>query len=187
MKPEIQTSKQFLLEEEVIRRSQKDPQAFRPMYEKYFKPIYVFVFHRVGNKELAGDITSQVFLKALSKLNQYQFRGLPFSSWLFRIAVNECNDFFRKHKRERTVVLEEKHAEVLYEEMFGSDRMDELKRKLPFILERLSPDELMVIELRFMEARPFAEISEILGVTENYAKVKTYRVLDKMKKLFLGK
>jgi RNA polymerase sigma-70 factor (ECF subfamily) len=85
------------------------------------------------------------------------------------------------------VVLEEKHAEILYEEMFGSDRMDELKLKLPIILERLSPDELMVIELRFMEARPFAEISEILGVTENYAKVKTYRVLDKMKKLFLGK
>jgi RNA polymerase sigma-70 factor, ECF subfamily len=187
LKPEIQRTKQLLLEEEVIKQSQKEPKAFRPLYEKYFKPIYVFVLHRVGSKELAGDITSQVFLKALLKLHQYQFRGLPFSSWLFRIAVNECNDFFRKHKRERMVVLDEKHAEVLYEEMFGSDHMEELKTKLPLILERLSPDELMFIELRFMDARPFAEISEILGITENYAKVKTYRVLDKMKKLFLGK
>lgn len=157
------------------------------MYEKYFKPVYIFVYHRVGDKTVAGDITSQVFLKALVKLHQFAFRGFPFSSWLFRIAVNECNDYFRKTKRERLVVLEESHAEILYEEMFGCEMMDELRTKLPFILEKLSEEELSFIELRFMEGRQFREISEILGISENYAKVKTYRILDKMKKLFIGK
>lgn len=85
------------------------------------------------------------------------------------------------------VVLDEAHAETLYEEMFGSERMDELKAKLPFILQRLSEDELQFIQLRFIEERPFKEVAEILEISENYAKVKTYRVLDKMKRLFTGR
>jgi RNA polymerase sigma-70 factor, ECF subfamily len=181
------TQKETLLtrEEEIIKKSLQDPRAFQPLYEKYFRSIYVFVFHRIGDKSIAADVTSQVFLKALVKLKQFQFRGFPFSSWLFRIAVNECNDHFRKTRRARLVILEENHAEILYEEMFGQDTMEELRTRLPEILEKLSEEELMCIELRFMEARPFKEVSEILGITETYAKVKTYRILDKMKKLFI--
>lgn len=186
MKSDIQTDQQFLLEEEVIRKAKANPEAFRNIYEKYYKEIFLFLLHRVGDKDLAADLTSQVFLKALQKLHQYHFRGLPFSSWLFRIAVNECNDYFRRHKRERLVVLTDAHAETLYEEILGHDRMQELKTKLPSILERLSSEELHFIELRFMESRPFKEVADILGISENYAKVKTYRVLDKMKKLFVG-
>lgn len=187
MKPEIDTGQQLLREEEIIEKARKSPGDFKPLYEKYFRPIFLFVLHRVGDKELTADLTSQVFLKALQKLHIYESRGFPFSSWLFRIAVNECNDFFRKSKRNRIVVLDDSHAETLYEEMFGSERMEELKAKLPNILERLAEDELQVIQLRFMEGRPFKEISEILGISENYAKVKTYRVLDKMKTLFKGR
>jgi RNA polymerase sigma-70 factor (ECF subfamily) len=187
LKPEIDTGQQLLREEEVIEKARGNPADFKPLYEKYFKPIFLFVLHRVGDKELSADLTSQVFLKALQKLNQYESRGFPFSSWLFRIAVNECNDFFRKSKRNRIVVLDDSHAETLYEEMFGAERMEELKAKLPYILERLSEDELQVIQLRFMEERPFKEIAEILEISENYAKVKTYRVLDKMKTLFAGR
>ncbi len=187
MKSDSQAKGKVFNEEQVILMAQKDPEAFRPIYEKYYKPIFLFVLHRVAGKEIAADITSQVFLKALQKLGHYTFRGLPFSSWLYRIAVNECNDFFRRTKRERWVVLEDNHAEILYEEMFGQEAMAELKTRLPLILERLRHEELQFIELRFMEARPFKEIAEILGITETYAKVKTYRVLEKMKKLFLGR
>jgi RNA polymerase sigma-70 factor, ECF subfamily len=187
LKSEIETGQQLFREEEVIEKARKDPAHFRSLYEKYFRPIFLFILHRVGDKELSADLTSQVFLKALQKLNQYQSRGFPFSSWLFRIAVNECNDFFRKTKRSRMVVLDDSHAETLYEEMFGSERLDELKAKLPYILERLNEDELQFIQLRFIEERPFKEVAEILEISENYAKVKTYRILDKMKKIFTGK
>lgn len=167
--------------------AKNDPETFRLLYEKYYKRIFLFIHHRLGDKDLTADVTSQVFLKAMLKLSDYEIRGVPFSSWLYRIAVNECNDFFRRTKRERLVVLEDSHADILYEEMFGHETMAELKTKLPFILERLSHDELQFIELRFMEARPYKEMAEILGITETYAKVKTYRVLEKMKKLFLRK
>jgi RNA polymerase sigma-70 factor (ECF subfamily) len=187
LKPETQTQQQLLLEEEVIRKARVNPEAFRSVYEKYYKSIFLFLLHRVGDRDLTADLTSQVFLKALQKLHLYEFRGLPFSSWLFRIAVNECNEFFRRNKRERLVVLDDSHAETLYEELFGQEMMNELKNRLPLILERLTHEELQFIELRFMEDRPFREIAEIIGISENYAKVKTYRILEKMKKLFIGR
>lgn len=175
------------MDEEIIQRARVDPAAFKPLYVKYFKSIYVFVLHRTGSKEISSDVTSQVFLKALTALEKYEFRGLPFSSWLYRIAINECNSFFRKTKIARTVVLDDEHSEKIYEEMFGDSTADEMRRKLPHILQKLKPDELQLIELRFLEGRAFKQVAEILNVTETHAKTKTYRTLDKMKKLFLLK
>ena len=173
-------------EERIIRDAKKNPEAFRRIYERCYPLIFRFVLHRVGDKELTADLTSQVFLKALQSLHRFTFRGFPFSSWLYRIAVNECNSYFRKNKQHRVVVLEEAHAEMLYEEMFGNEALADLKAKLPLIMEKLPLEDIQYIELRFLEERAFKEVAEIMGVSENYAKVKTYRVLDKMKKLFVG-
>jgi RNA polymerase sigma-70 factor (ECF subfamily) len=172
-------------EEQVVLKSKTDPQAFRPLYEAYFKRIFVFVLHRVGDKELAADVTQQVFLNALLNIGKYQFRGLPFSSWLFRIAVNQCNDFFRKNKKMRTVVLEDSNIRELYEDLTEEQSWTEWGRKLPGVLEHLSSEDLQLIELRYFEQRPFKEVSEILGLTETNTKVRAYRILDRMKKIFL--
>lgn len=174
-------------EEQILRQSQADPEAFKPVYGKYFKKIFQFVWHRVGERELAADITQQVFLKALTRLGKFQFRGLPFSAWLFRIAVNECNDLFRKTRKVRHVVLDDGAADLLYEELTADNSLEDLKTRLPSVLQRLDEKELQFIELRFFEGRPFKEIAEIMNITETYAKVKTYRTLDKMKRLFLNK
>ena len=186
MTSDFKLSEHIALDEEIIRKAKCDPADFRPLYEKYFKCIYLFVLHRTADKEVSADITSQVFLKALSALAKYQSRGLPFSSWLYRIAINECNSFFRKNKNVRIVVLDDEHSEKIYEEMFGDNLVDELRRRLPGILQRLKPDELQLIELRYLEERPFKEVADILNMTETHAKTKTYRTLDKMKKLFTG-
>ena len=172
-------------EEETIRRSVSDPAAFQPLYVAYFKRIFLFVFHRVGEKELAADITQQVFLNALSNIHKYQFRGLPFSSWLFRIAVNQCTDFFRRNKKMRTVVLEDPNVRELYEDLTEEHTWAEWERKLPGVLEKLSDKDLQLIELRYFEQRPFKEVSEILGLSETNAKTRAYRILQKMKKIFL--
>jgi RNA polymerase sigma-70 factor, ECF subfamily len=170
-----------------IRESVIDHQSFRLIYERYFKKIYLFIYHRVGDKDVAGDLTQQVFLNALTNISKYQFRGLPVSAWLYRIAINQCNDFFQKTKRQRMVVLEEGVIENLYEELTVDQTLDEWQTQLPHILEMLSTNELQIIELRFFEGRGFKEIGEILEITETNAKVKTYRILERMKKLFLKK
>ena len=90
-------------ENEIIEVAKNDPTHFRPLYEKYFKRIFLFTYHRVEDRDIAADLTSQVFLKAMQRLHQFKFRGMPFSSWLYRIAINECTDYFRKTK-EQTMI-----------------------------------------------------------------------------------
>jgi RNA polymerase sigma-70 factor (ECF subfamily) len=172
-------------EETLIVNAKSDPQAFKPLYEKYFKRTFLFVLHRVGDKSSSADITSQVFLKALLNIEKFNFRGVPFCAWLFRIALNECNDYFRKNSRHRIVTIEDEMVGNLYEELFDDNREEDLRERLPFILQRLSVEELQIIELRFFEQRPFKEVADITCITENYAKVKVYRILEKMRKLFL--
>lgn len=172
-------------EEAVIRQSVTDPESFRPLYEKYFKKMFLFLHHRLGDKEIAADLTQQVFLKALKGLSKFQYRGLPFSAWLYRIAINECNQHFRKSKQTRIVTLDDADVSHLYEELTTDQTLENLHQKLPGILQKLTADELYLIELRYFESRPFAEVGAILEITENHAKVKTYRVIEKMKKLFL--
>ena len=165
-----------------VEAAKEDPKEFGPLYEKYYKGIFVFIFRRTGDEELTADICSQVFLKAMTNIHKYEFRGLPFSSWLFRIANNELNQYFRDNKiNERTVSLEKEQVGDMLSDM-NEIRNDEKHTFLIEALNSLKNEEIQIIELRFFEKRPFKEVGDILGITENNAKVKVYRILDKLKK-----
>jgi RNA polymerase sigma-70 factor (ECF subfamily) len=138
----------------------------------------------MSDKELTADITSQVFLKALQGIGRYTDQGVPFSAWLYRIAINEVNMFFRKQKHERFVTVEAEMLEELHEELTHELSVDHLKEKLTAMLQKLSATELHLIELRFFERLSFKDIADILTITEVNAKVKVYRTLDKLKKYF---
>ncbi len=167
-----------------INQARQDPAAFKPLYERYFRNVFLFLLKRVGDKELAGDLTQQVFLKALLNIPRYEIRGVPFSVWLFKIALNHMNEYYRKTKHLRTVVIDTDALEILYEEMTADQRLEDLEQRLPVILQKLDLPDLQLIELRFFESRSFHEIGQLLGITENNAKVKTYRTLERLKKLF---
>lgn len=172
-------------EHRVLKQAIQDRGAFRPIYEKYFKEIFLFVHRRVGDKQTSADITQQVFLKALTQLDKYKFRGVPFSAWLYRISLNECHDYFRKTRKLRYVVVEDIQVEGLFEEMKSEEKSPDLLDRLQEVLQKLSPPELELIELRYFETLPFRDIAEIYGITENHAKVRLYRVLGKLKKLYV--
>ncbi|MBL7851635.1 MAG: sigma-70 family RNA polymerase sigma factor [Cyclobacteriaceae bacterium] len=177
-------SKEVILPDDaLVRHAKQGPANFQPLYEAYFSRIYMFILYRVADKDTAGDLAQQTFLNAMLNIQNYEMRGVPFSSWLYRIALNQCNAYYRKAKRERTIVLEEKHMEDLVEELIDTESMDEWKQSLPRVLGELKAADLQIIELRFLDGRPFREVGEILGISENLAKVRTYRVLDRMKKM----
>lgn len=102
-------------EREIIERSRKDPRAFGELYEKYFDRIYNFVYRQTDDEELAGDLTSQTFINALNHLPSFQFRGVPFSAWLYKIASNEVNKHYRKNKGKKVFSLEEVRVKELIE------------------------------------------------------------------------
>lgn len=170
-------------EQSEIEAAKQNPALFRPLYNRYFESVFRFVLRRTADESLTADICSQVFLKAIENLYRYEFKGVPFSAWLFRIASNEVAQHFRNVKKTRTVAADEHTFADLADEMeeeeddIGISRAD-----LLHVLENLKEVDMQLIEMRFFEQRPFKEIADILGITENNAKVKTYRILRRMKK-----
>jgi len=163
-----------------IEKAQADPKDFEPLYNQYYEDVFRFVYQRLESREEAADIASQVFLKALVHLGQFRFRNIPFSAWLFRIAINEIITFFTRSKKERVVNIETVKLKELYEESDTELKEERIARIISEI-KVLKGDNLLLIEMRFFENRSFKEIGEIMSITENNAKVKVYRILDRMK------
>jgi RNA polymerase sigma-70 factor (ECF subfamily) len=172
-------------EEKLILAAQADRAKFQPLYQKYYTQILKFVYQRVTTKDDAYDITQQVFLQAMVSLNKYELRGFPFSSWLYRIAINELNQAFRKHEKQRGINLEEKHLKDIAHEI--NEGSEELEKVLLEALTTLEEDDFQLVEMRFFEKRAFKEIGEILNITEANAKMKLYRILDKLKPVLEAK
>ena len=140
----------------------------------------------MDDEDLAFDVTSQVFMKALNNIKKYEYRGVPFASWLYRIAKSELYQAFRDKKAERAVNVESVHLFEIAEEL-EEDASDTNKKKMFACLSQLKENDMQLIELRFFEKRSFREMGEILELTENNAKVKTFRALEKLKQLFIKK
>ena len=175
------------LEQELkqVEAAKADPARFGVLYDKYYKPIFIFIYRRTEDEELTADLASIVFMKAMINIKKYEFKGVPFSAWLFRIAFNEINMYFRKHNAERVVSLEKADISTIIDDI-EKDDTEENQRVIMSALSHLPEDAVQLIELRFFEKRSFSEVGDILGITENNAKVKVYRILDKLKGLILA-
>jgi|TARA_B110000259_G_scaffold36258_1_gene40822 RNA polymerase sigma-70 factor (ECF subfamily) len=171
-------------EERILKDATTNPASFAPIYEKYYLALFKFVLQRVENEQVAAEIVSDVFAKAIFNLKKYKFKGYPFSAWLYKVAYNEIATKFRKKQKQRTVNIPDESWNL-----FSSDEEEENDntidlKKLKLCLPNLKPSEIELIEMRFFEERPFKEIGEILELTTENARVKTHRVLKKLQKLF---
>jgi len=167
-----------------IEAAKKNSAHFGPLYDKYYKQIFLFIYKRASDQELTGDLTSQVFLKALMNLKRYEYRGFPFSSWLYRIATNEINMYFRGLKKQHTVELRESDVvDLMHELEEGQEENEERQDQMVAALGEMAIENVQLIELRFFEKLSFREIGEVFDITEANAKVRVYRVLGKLKKL----
>ncbi len=164
-----------------IQAAQADPALFRPLYDRYYEQIFRFIYRRTDDQNLTADICSQVFLKAIQKLEKYQYKGVPFSAWLYRIASNEVSQYFRNVSKNRIVSAQDHQLNNIIDEVV-EQKDEQLQQMLLQALDQLKPTDLELIELRFFEHRPFKEIADILDITESNAKVKTYRILERLKK-----
>ncbi len=177
------TDEEIREEQTIIERSKKDSNAFGILYEKYFDRIFNYLFRQTDDEELAGDLCSQTFINALNNLPRYEFRGLPFSAWLYKIAGNEINKYYRKNKGKKVFSLEEVKVRELVEQA-DEDWDEELVQRVIKYMNDLPTDMLQVLELRFFEDKDFKEIAFILDITESGAKMRTYRALDKLRTNF---
>ncbi len=176
-------TKHIVDDKQLVADAQKNRDAFAALYDKYFQPIYLFVYKRVWDEAAAGDICQDAMLKAMFNIHKYEDRGVPFTAWLYRIASNEVNLYFRKQKKMFSVEIQEKHVQDLMGEIeiSGIENEDE-QEKLIEILNSIKPEYVEIIELRFFMQYSFREIAEFYDITEANAKMRLYRILDKLKK-----
>ena len=174
-------------EEKLVQNIKADPKQFGVLFDKYYQRIFGYVFRRVLDYDLARDISAETFLKAFLKIQTFQWKGISISSWLYRIATNEVNQFFRKKKYNPEKLGSIISGEILL--MMDSSREeleDELTRHEEFIrvqqqLKTLDTKYQEVIALRFFEGKDNKQIAEILDKPEGTVKSLLSRAIEKLK------
>ncbi len=161
-----------------IIRAKKDLQEFDYLYRKYYPIMNNFIFHRVNDEAVRNEIVSNVFFKAMKRLSLFRFldsRKCSFSSWLYRIAVNEVNQFYRNMKRENNI-----RESVKWNTVEGEDiqfNYDVIQRKIA----AFKTDEQNLITLRYFEKLSYKEIADIYKKKEGTIKVQMHRLLKKLR------
>lgn len=173
-----------LSEPEIIQLAKTRKEYFGVLYDAYFERIFRFIYKRLGgDEETTADLTQLTFIKAMANMATYEDRGFPFSSWLYRIAQNEVLMHFREQKKNTTVQVEERTVLNLAEEATISQTMSlEDQEKLISILNEMEHEQMDLIELRFFQEMSFKEIADIYSITEANAKMRVYRILEKLNK-----
>jgi RNA polymerase sigma-70 factor (ECF subfamily) len=174
--------KENLSEEEIVMLAKEDPRYFEFLYKKYYQNIFLFINRRTNREQLTKDICQDTFVKAMLNIQKFEFRGYPFSAWLYRIAANELNQYFRKNNIQRVISFDANDIPELLD--IDGDQIDKdlLIKQLMNELDHLKDTDLMLIEMHFFEKRSYKDISEILGIKEGNAKVKVHRIKERIRK-----
>ena len=161
-----------------------EAEAFGLLYDHYQPQIYRFVYLKVSHREEAEDLTHQVFLKSWENIADYESYGLPFSSWLYRIARNQTIDYYRTKKESMGLenISETKFTEDAEKISKFMDDSRDLK-KIEEAIALLSEDQQDVMILRFVEDFSLKETAEILERTEGAIKLIQYRAVKRLKKI----
>ena len=169
------------IDELIVDAQEGDIDAFSEVYDEFLNSIYRFVFFKVSSETEAEDITSEVFLKAWKNLQKYKKEeGIPFSSWLFRIAHNEVIDFFRRQKPIDELPEEIEEDTPVFDGVRNiENKMERIRLKKA--LENLPKTQSEVIILKFFSELSNKEIANIIGKTETAVRILQSRGLKTLK------
>ena len=162
-------------DEDLVRHAKEDRERFADLYDRYFPQIYRFVYSRVRAQELAEDITSEVFFKALRALDRYRPSGSPFSSWLYQIANNAILDYHRAHRHiegtlDDALELVDRGAAVA-DQVVERDLLGEVWRAIAALPEQ----QRAAMTLKYQEDLKNAQIGRVLGKSEGAVKLLIFR------------
>jgi RNA polymerase sigma-70 factor, ECF subfamily len=160
-----------------VEAAQRDPSRFAELYENNFERVYAYIARRVGNREEAQDLTAEVFHHALANIGRYEWRGVPFVGWLYRIAANAISD--RWHRTAREGQRSEDESAALEE--IGVDDEIERRAMLFQLVDSLPPDQRLVITRRFVDQRSISEIAAELRRSEGAVKQLQFRAMHTLR------
>ena len=179
-----------LTEQELLNKIKQDPQHFSELFNLYYKPIFGYILRRTINCDESADIAAETFLKAYKHINKFSYRGISVKVWLYRIATNEINLYFRYKKKNESIFtrIDFENKELL-RGLLNDDRKEieaELHKHEQFllmasILKMLHQKYQDVISLKYFEGKGNKEISEILNIKEGTIKSLISRGIKKLR------
>jgi RNA polymerase sigma-70 factor (ECF subfamily) len=178
-------------EADLLNTIRKTPDKFSELFKLYYKPIFSYILRRTGNFDDTADIAADTFLKAFRNINNFRYTGISVKIWLYRIATNEVNLYFR-HRQKHNSLFERVNIEDknIFNSYMAEDRKEiesELQKHEQFMLvlkelKTLPVKYQEVISLRYFEGKDNKEIAEILRINEGTLKSLLSRGLEKLRK-----
>jgi RNA polymerase sigma-70 factor (ECF subfamily) len=178
-------------EKDLLERIKKSPEAFSELFRLYYQPIFGYIMRRTGNFDDAADIAADTFLKAFRNIHNFRYSGIAVKVWLYRIATNELNLYFR-FKRKHASIFERIITEDkdLFSNYLADDRKEveaEFQKHDQFLLVQKEIKTLPikyqeVIALKYFEGKENKEIVQILNMNEGTLKSLLSRGLEKLRR-----
>lgn len=171
----------------IEKAKQNDPDAFAELYEEYFDKIYRYIVIKTSDREEAEDMTQQVFLKAHKSISSYKLTGVPFSSWLYRIAHNQIVDYYRKIQKRPDTLSDE--IQISDKKENTPEQMIERRMEIARVLEaarNLTEAQREVISLRFAGEMPTARVADIMGKSQGAVKALQHSAIIALRKALLA-
>jgi RNA polymerase sigma-70 factor (ECF subfamily) len=159
----------------LIEAAQQDPQRFADLYDANFERVYAFIVRRVQDRSLAEDLTSEVFHHALANLSRFEWRGVPFAVWLYRIAANAIADAWRRSSNH------DHDSASLYDLDQSNWPQIERRAALFQLVNRLPEDQRSIIIQRFVEQKSIRDIAKDFGRSEGAIKQLQFRALENLR------
>ena len=159
----------------LIEAAKADPARFLELYDRHVYRVYAYASRRTGSRAVAEDVTSEVFEQALTNIARFEWRGVPFSAWLFRIAANALADHWKREGRD---------SHALPPEIPDEREHQDLERRVSLfqLVDRLPDAQRQVIQMRFVEDRSIREVAAALDRSEGAIKQLQLRAIDTLRK-----
>jgi RNA polymerase sigma-70 factor, ECF subfamily len=178
----------IVTESALLHKIEKDPSAFAELFHLYYKPIFGYIFRRIGDFDTAADIAIETFTKIFRHIRYFEYRGISIKVWIYRIASNEINQFFR-NKKKHNRLFERLEEDQDFRHYIDDDRARlevELHKHEQYlsVLEQVKTLPIKyqeVIALRYFEGKENKEIAEILNLNEGTLKSLLSRGLEKLR------
>ena len=178
-KPASKTGEDRDDERAMVEAARRDPARFGDLYEIHFELVYAYIARRVRGRDVAEDLTAEVFHKALAHIGNFEFRGAPFGAWLIRIAANAVADQSKRAARETGTPGAEPASEPDMEAIENRARLFRLVEDLP-------ADQKQVIYGRFVEQHSIRDIAQQLGRSEGAVKQLQFRAIQNLRSRMEG-
>lgn len=150
-----------------------DHSALSMIYERYSAAIYRYIYYRVGDADQAEDLRADVFVRMLEGIHRYEDRGWPLSAWLYRIAHDRTVDMLRRRRTRTQYPLQNWNGTIDGPENQVATQLD--CEEVRHTINRLTDDQRMVIQMRFLQEMSVQEVAQVLGRTEGAVKALQHR------------